>query len=662
MLHRNATSGRNFASIVDNSGLRRAFDAHWHAWLAGIAALALYTYTAAPGIVTFYDDSLEFQTVAPTFGIAHPTGYPLYTVLGGLWTHLLPLGTWAGRLNLLSALCAAISVGLVASLASRLTPDRQGAPNRWAGLAAAITFALGPIWWSQATVAEVYALHNGFVAAILVAATGMNHSLRGGQPTPGFDRRMTTVMLLFGLALAHHRTILLLAPPVALYLLWSVPGIWRPRRVWWRWGAALLLPLILYLYIPLRAATGVRDLNGSYVPGWAGFWNHILARDYRAFFADNPLATTLNTTQWLELIRSQIGWLGFILALLGLAWLVDQRGRPARAWWLLLAVLITNLLFAMLYRVPDPEVFLLPALLAIALFCGGGVALPARWLPAPVTTLLSALLLALLMVAPFGRGPAINRRYDWDAHDQARRMAQAIFPPGSQVIGLEGEMTALLYMQVAEGLAINAAPNTANEPAQRRALLEMLVASGAPTFLTRELQGIESVYSFSGDADLVRVWPRGQSQASPPPPTSPLLLDDGRVQIEGYSLHPIAGLAQPAQELTLYWRVLSPTDKVLKLSLRLLDATGAPAMWPDGRAAVEDRFPLHQVALTPHWLPGELIQDVHTIRIPPSLQGKPATLIAIIYDEVTSMEERRIEIMFCSSQGVVVDKLSRECR
>ena len=425
----------------------------------------------------------------------------------------------------------------------------------------------------------------------------------------------------------------------------------------------MLLPLILYLYIPLRAAAGVRDLNGSYLPGWAGFWNHILARDYNAFFADNALATALTPAQWLDLVRTQTGWLGLILAALGLAWLIDRRWRPARAWWLVLGVLLANLLFTLLYRVPDPEVFLLPAILCLALFSGGGVGLLARTIPnvgpVPSATLLSTLGIALLIAIPFGRGPAINRRHEWTAHDQARRLAQANFPVDSQVIGLEGEMTALLYMQAAESLGTNATLITANDPAQRRALIETTMARGAPLYLTREVEGIASQYSFSGDADLVRVWPRGQSHivlpslraVEPSAPQSPLKLGDGRVQIEGYELRPIFGLAQPAQELTLYWRLLSPTDKTLKLSLRLLDATGSPYLWPDGRTAIEDRFPLHQVALTPDWQPGELIQDVHTVQLPPLLQAamqqaKLSTLLVIIYDNATSLEEGRIEIMF----------------
>ena len=82
--------------------------------------------------------------------------------------------------------------------------------------------------------------------------------------------RMALLALLVGLGLAHHRTIVLALPGAAVYLLWSVPGIWRPRRAWLLWLAALLLPLLLYLYLPLRAAMGAADLHGSYTNTWAG--------------------------------------------------------------------------------------------------------------------------------------------------------------------------------------------------------------------------------------------------------------------------------------------------------------------------------------------------------------------------------------------------------
>src|SRR5512132_2849190 len=75
-----------------------------------VAALGLYTATLLPGIGS--GDTAEFQRVLPTLGVAHPTGYPLYTILGWLWSWL-PLGTPAWRVNLFSAVAASLAVGAV---------------------------------------------------------------------------------------------------------------------------------------------------------------------------------------------------------------------------------------------------------------------------------------------------------------------------------------------------------------------------------------------------------------------------------------------------------------------------------------------------------------------------------------------------------------------
>ncbi len=58
---------------------------------AGLSLLAfvLYHATLLSGLGSA--DTAEFQRVAPTLGLAHPTGYPLYTLLGWAWSHL-PLG------------------------------------------------------------------------------------------------------------------------------------------------------------------------------------------------------------------------------------------------------------------------------------------------------------------------------------------------------------------------------------------------------------------------------------------------------------------------------------------------------------------------------------------------------------------------------------------
>ena len=74
--------------------LRRALDTWGDALsvlVLGLGAFLLYLRTLAPSVTGVYEDTLEFQVVCSELSIAHPTGYPLYTLLGKLFT-FLPFG------------------------------------------------------------------------------------------------------------------------------------------------------------------------------------------------------------------------------------------------------------------------------------------------------------------------------------------------------------------------------------------------------------------------------------------------------------------------------------------------------------------------------------------------------------------------------------------
>ncbi len=621
---------------------------HWPVWLLGGGAFLLYALTAAPSIVALYDDSLEFQLVVPTFGIPHPTGYPLYVLLGGLWSRLLlPVGNWAWRVNLFSGLAGAGAVMLLFLLARRLQEPAPGSRSLLAGLAATLAFALSPVWWSQTTLAEVYALHGFFVAAILLTGVTV---LEVPPPDRSAPPRLTPLFLLLGLSLAHHRTTLLLLPGLAVALLWRFPSLWRPRRTWLRWSLALTLPLLLYAYIPVRAAMGIRDLRGDYVNSWSGFWNHVLARGYTGFFQDNPLAVERSPGDWLALFRAQFGWPLLLLGLLGLA--LGLAGRRRRAWTLVVLVGLTHLLFGLAYRVPDVEVFLIPAFLVLALGVGRAASSLAslaeragRILPrgsvAPLGVRrlawgVQAVILLGALTGWGGRGPAVDRSQDWAVHDYAVAMAKVDFPPGSRVVGLEGQMTALKYMQAAEGLGRDATPVVADDPEERRRLVDRFMAEGLPVYLTQELAGIETAYSFSGEKVLVRVWPRGEAQPGAPAHPLELALAEGALLLTGYDQAILEQAGGPALELALYWRPVQPLDRTFKLSFRFLDAGGR-------LLAQEDRFPLRQVYPSWAWLPGETVRDAHILSLPVDPRQQPLTLRVILYDAATGQEFGRWE-------------------
>ncbi len=613
-------------------------------FVVGAAFAAAYALRTAPAIVTLFDDTLEFQLVLPTAGIAHPTGYPLYTLLGFAWSRLLfPVGEWAWRVNLLSALLAGAAVGVVCALAQRIA-HKQGGPawaSAAAGVGAALAFGLGPVWWAQATVAEVYALHLLLAALILLLAL-----IAADAPPARRPRLIIALAALCGLGLAHHRTMVLLFPALAVYLLWQVPVLRRPSRLWLLCGSALILPLLLYAYIPLRATMGVADLNGSYVNTWQGFWDHVLARRYGAFFSANDLAVQRKPGDWLILAATQMGWLVAALGVLGIALGLLRRG--ARAPWLLIALtLATNLLFALLYHVGDVEVFLLPVWLCLAVGLGGlmqmaALAAQRRRAGAWVGALLALVLLAAAALGAGGRAP-LPPRAGWATHDYALALSAPQFAPGSQVLGLEGEMTAIRYMQAAHGRAQNAVPVVANDETARRAWLDAAMASGAPAYLTRELPGIEEAFSFGGEGALVRVWPRGQAQAQQPQHPAEQPFADGALNLIGYDLALLDGSNGRTADLALYWQPQRALAQTLKLSLRVVDGAGATLALPAGTPAQQDLFPLRMVAPTTTWLPGEVMRDTYQIELPAAALREGARILVIVYDSVTLAEAGRWE-------------------
>ncbi len=509
-----------------------------------------------------------------------------------------------------------------------------------AGLSAALAFGLGFTWWVQATVAEVYPLHLLFIALILWLALVTADAPPARQP-----RLLITLAALCGLALTHHRTIVLFFPALALYLLWMIPLLRRPGRLWLLCAGALLLPLLLYLYIPLRAAMGVRDLNGSYVHSWQGFWDHVLARQYGAFFGANELAVARNPADWLALFRAQTGWLVLALGALGI--LLGLARRGARAGWLLIALtLVANLLFALAYRVGDVEVFLLPVWLCLAVGYGGLVYAFCTWAAARGSSgrwvgAVGALALLAGAALGFGGRAALPTRAGWAVHDYALALTAAPFAPGSRVLGLEGEMTAIRYMQAAHGRALAAEPVVANDEAQRRTLLDEAVATGAPTYVTRELPGIEETYSFGGEGALVRVYPRGAAAPAPPQQPADLFFADGALKLTGYNLGLLAGSNGRTADLALYWQPQQPLTQTLKLSLRVVDGAGATLQLPSGAPAQQDLFPLRMVAPTSTWLPGEVTRDAYQIELPASTAD--ARILAILYDSATLAEAGRWE-------------------
>jgi hypothetical protein len=89
--------------------------AHGAAWVAALAALWVYAVTLSSTVTwrNHGEDSGDLLVASATLGIPHPTGYPLYVVLGRV-ASLVPIGSLAYRINLVSALAGAAGVYFLA--------------------------------------------------------------------------------------------------------------------------------------------------------------------------------------------------------------------------------------------------------------------------------------------------------------------------------------------------------------------------------------------------------------------------------------------------------------------------------------------------------------------------------------------------------------------
>jgi tetratricopeptide (TPR) repeat protein len=225
---------------------RRLRSHTWQKWdwiTGGVAALvsfAVYVWSAAPNVTLL--DSGEFLVAAQHFGVPHPTGYPLWTLLSWLFL-LLPLGNAAWEVAIFSGLCAAAAVGLCAALLSNIQRwcygERLGSRARFlpqiVALAFSLMLAFSQSMWSQAVIAEVYALHALLIAVFLVLCYSWVHR-------PASDGLMLGVFFALALSFSNHHLTMALAPlPYLLILLLR-------RRMFLDWFfAGILTLLLLYL-------------------------------------------------------------------------------------------------------------------------------------------------------------------------------------------------------------------------------------------------------------------------------------------------------------------------------------------------------------------------------------------------------------------------------
>ena len=347
---------------------------------------AAYILAAFPSVAG--GDSGEIITAAFVLGIPHPPGYPLYTLLGKIFT-FLPVANIAFRVNLLAVFFGALaSVMLYLMTVSLLKRVFSGLKESGLHISAAIVslvFAFGGIFFEQAINAKggIYTL-NAFLMLSIIAAveagTARTAKTVCEERTEGKggERYIFLGAFLLGLGVANHQTIILVLPSLLLYMYMTEKRVFSLKNI----GKAVLffvLGTAFYIYLPIRSLANP-PLDWGNPENLTNLIAHITRKGYGAL-SKNPYSLELAFRQTFEFFKYLGSQVTLVFAAFGVLGLYLVYKADKKIFWSFLSLLLILGPGFILIINPEPvsddwpfiKIFTLPAIPVFLVFAAAGI-------------------------------------------------------------------------------------------------------------------------------------------------------------------------------------------------------------------------------------------------------------------------------------------------
>lgn len=187
-------------------------------------------------------DSGDLVSAACVFGIPHPPGYPLYTLLSWLLIKIIPVFTVAWRVTLLSSLPMVFTSFLIYKILQNLTKK-----NHYSLFGSFIYSFVYPVYlYSQ--VPEVFSLYLLFLTILIYLSLIYRQTHK--------RKYLCFFSFVFGLSLTHHHLIIFSFPAILFLLFFKNPKAKSALRFKTLAKLALLflIPFLIYSYVFFAAS------------------------------------------------------------------------------------------------------------------------------------------------------------------------------------------------------------------------------------------------------------------------------------------------------------------------------------------------------------------------------------------------------------------------
>ncbi|MBI4744905.1 MAG: DUF2723 domain-containing protein [Actinobacteria bacterium] len=408
----------------------------------------VYLKTLAP-TVTFLDSG-DFLSAIYTLGIPHPPGYPLYTILGKLFS-FIPVGELGYRVALLSAFFAAIDNALIYLIVLKITQKHIPA------IVAAFSLGFSFTFWSQATIAETYTLNIFFLSLIILMLLKWEDLVKKDHPSS--VKYLYLIAFLSGLALTNHLSTGLFLFSFLFFILDTKHSVLNRKTI-----PVLIflfiIPLTLYSYEPIRASANPEKNwgNPNTIPRLI---DQITVRQYRYSIQKMPPLMYIDRLKkYPQVVSREFSLYLALLSVLGIIWLFLRKDK--KYFVFLIFLFLTVLLF--LARNATSDIIIekhnyLPGYLVISIFIGLGadllVKIAEETTQSETLKKLSIVLIGTILIA--GNLNLLVSHYHKEdksgyyfAYDYATNVLDALRPNAILFSYADNENLSLEYMQIVE--------------------------------------------------------------------------------------------------------------------------------------------------------------------------------------------------------------------
>lgn len=395
--------------------------------LTALFAFIIYMFTLAPSVVQI--DSGELAAVQATLGIAHPTGYPLFTMLGYLFS-LLPLPfTKIFQLNILAAIYCSAAIGVftftinycldnLSSFKSKVSSQKEAAKKEkkkgkhhidkaenneelsenkklLTAVFGGLILAFSRTFWFQSTSVEVYSLHLLLITLIVLFL------LKAYVSSFEKDSLINWLMFSFFLALGftNHMTTLLILPGTA-YLYFSRykfnSASFRKLLIMILFFIPVLI--LVYSYLPIRATQNPL-LNWGNTVDWERIYRHITGRQYQVWLFTSFDSAGKQFNHFFNILPLEF-YASLVLALIGL---FVSIAKARKIFLFIFITFVFTVLYSINYDIYDIDSYFLLAFVMLAFFAAFGVLklLEMKSLPKNIAIIIIAIVIVVQLFFNF---------------------------------------------------------------------------------------------------------------------------------------------------------------------------------------------------------------------------------------------------------------------